>query len=94
MIRDGFSILAKAPHRDLAEKFINHILDPKMGAQIANFLRSPTPNKAALEFIKPVDRNNPAIYPPPQLMRRLEIVRDLRDKTKLYDELWTQIKAK
>ncbi len=94
MLLDGFSILAKAPHRDLADKFLNHILDARIGAQIANFLHIATANKAALEFIEPDDLKNPGIYPPPEVLKRLETVRELGEKAKLYDELWTQIKAK
>jgi spermidine/putrescine transport system substrate-binding protein len=91
---DNLCIPAKAPHRDLAEKFINYILDAHVGAQLSNFNQYPTPNRAALEFINPEDLNNPAIYPPPELMQRLEFDRDLGETTKLYDELWTQVKAR
>ena len=91
---DTLSIPAKAPHRDLAEKFINFLLEPKVAAQFSNFSQLATPNKAALEFINPEDRKNPALYPPPEVMRRLEYVNDLGDQNKLYDELWTQIKSK
>lgn len=91
---DTFSIPAHAPHRDLAEKFINYMLDAKVAARIANFARTATPNKAALEFINPADRINPGIYPPPEVMARLEYAFDLGEKNRLYDELWTQIKSK
>lgn len=91
---DSLSIPAKAPHRDLAEKFINFVLDPKVGAQVANFTRAATPNKAALDFIDPADRRNPSIYPPPEVMGRLEYVQNLGDKNRLYEELWTQIKSR
>jgi len=91
---DNLSVAAQAPHRDLAEKFINYILDPKVGARLSNFNQFGTPNRAALEFIPPADLKNPAIYPPPEIMSRLEYATDLGEKTRLYDELWTQIKAK
>lgn len=91
---DNLAIPAKAPHRDLAEKFLNFILDPKVGAQVSNFNQFATPNRAAMEFITPADLKNPGIYPPQELMDRLEPVRDLGQQTSLYDELWTQVKAK
>lgn len=94
MILDGVAILAKAPHRDLAEKFLNHLLDPKMAAQTANTLRAPTPNRAALEFIRAEDRTNRAIYPPADQLDRLEMVRDVGEHTRLYDEIWSQIKSR
>lgn len=91
---DSLCIPAKAPHRDLAEKFINFILEPKIGAQLSNFNQYATPNKASLEFINADDMKNPAIYPTPEMMQKLEFLRDLGENSKLYDELWTQIKAK
>jgi spermidine/putrescine transport system substrate-binding protein len=91
---DVLSIPAKAPHRDLAEKFINYLLEPEVSAQFANFARLATPNKAALKFVDPADLNNPVIYPPPEAMSRLEYAADLGELNKRFDELWVQIKAK
>ena len=91
---DNLAVLGKAPHREMAEKFINFILDAKVGAQLSNFTQFATPNKAAKKFINEADLKNPAIYPPPEVMAKLEFVQDLGAKTRLYDELWTQIKAK
>ncbi len=91
---DNLAVLAKAPHRDLAERFINFLLDAKVGAQLSNFTQFATPNKAARPFLKPEALKNPAIYPPPEVMARLEFLEDLGANTRLYDEVWTQIKAK
>ncbi|MSU63641.1 MAG: spermidine/putrescine ABC transporter substrate-binding protein [Pedosphaera sp.] len=91
---DSLSIPAKASHRDLAEKFINHVLDAKVGAKIANFTRTATANKAALEFINSADRENSGIYPHADVVARLEYDNDLGEHNKLYDEIWTQIKSK
>ncbi len=91
---DEISIPAGAPHRDLAEQFINYLLDARVAAKNANSIRNATANQAALEFINPADRNNPAIYPPPDIRRVLEYNRDLGDFNKLYDEIWTQIKSR
>jgi spermidine/putrescine transport system substrate-binding protein len=91
---DNLCVPDKAPHRDLAEKFINYILEPSVGAQLSNFNQYATPNQASLPFINPADRKNPAIYPTPEIMSRLEFVQDLGATNQLYDELWTQVKAK
>jgi spermidine/putrescine transport system substrate-binding protein len=92
--QDNLVVLAKAPHRDLAEKFINFLLDAKIGARISNFTQFATPNRAARAFINPGDLKNPAIYPSPEVMARLEFLEDLGTKARLYDEIWTQIKVK
>ena len=91
---DNLAIPAKAPHRDMAEKFVNFILDAKIGAQVSNFNRYATPNRAAREFIAPEDLKNPAIYPTAEMMPKLHFAKDLGAKTQWYDELWTQIKSK
>jgi spermidine/putrescine transport system substrate-binding protein len=91
---DVMAIPAKAPNRDMAEKFINYILDAKVGARLSNFNQYATPNKAALEFIAPEDLKNTAIYPSEETMKKLEFVKDLGAKNAWYDELWTSIKSK
>jgi spermidine/putrescine transport system substrate-binding protein len=85
-------VLARAPHRELAEKFINYILDAKTGARLSNYTRFATPNLTARAFIKPEILQNPAIYPGPEMMGKLEFLQDLGPATRLYDQLWTQIK--
>lgn len=90
---DSLSIPARAPHRDLAENFINFMLDGRVAARSAEYTRAATPNKAALEFISPELLKNPAIYPPPEVMQSLEYAADLADLNQLYDDLWTHIKA-
>jgi len=91
---DNLAVLAKAPHRDLAEKFVNFILDPKVAAQLSNYTQYSSPNKAALPFIRARDLKNPTIYPPPELRAKLEVLEDLGSKSRLYDEIWTQVKAR
>jgi len=91
---DNLTVLAKAPHRDLAEKFINYLLDAKVGAQLSAFTQYSSPNKAARKFLPRQALNNTTTYPPPEIRRRLEFLEDLGPKTRLYDEVWTQVKAK
>ncbi len=91
---DNLAIPSKAPHRDWAEKFIDFLLDAQVGAQLSNFNQYATPNKAARAYITPADLANPAIYPPDDMMSKLEFVNDLGNQTRLYDEAWTQIKSK
>lgn len=91
---DLLSIPAQAPHRDLAEKFINFLLEPEVGAQFSNLSQLATANRDAMPFINRDDLNNPAIYPPPELVNQLEYANDLGENNKLYDEIWTQVKAK
>lgn len=91
---DSLVVLAKAPHRDLAEQFINFCLEPEVGARISNYTQFASPNRAARPFLRPEDLKNPAIYPPAEILPRLEFAEHLGAKSRLYDEVWTQVKAK
>ncbi|MEO8430114.1 MAG: extracellular solute-binding protein [Acidobacteriota bacterium] len=91
---DSLAIPAKAPHRDMAEKFINYILEPQTGARVSNFNQYATPNRASRLFIDPKDLANTAIYPPPETMGKLEFLHDLGPDLRLYDEIWSQVKSK
>ena len=91
---DNMAIPVDAPHRDIAEKFINYILDPNVGAKLSNFNQYATPNKESLQYIKPEDLNNKAIYPTPEVMAKLELLQDLGEKARMVDEIWTQVKSR
>jgi spermidine/putrescine transport system substrate-binding protein len=91
---DNLAVCAKAPNRIVAERFLNFILDPQVGARLADYNQYATPNKAALAHVHADNLANPTIYPPPDVMKRLESLRDPGPARKIYDEIWTQIKAK
>jgi hypothetical protein len=56
-------------------------------------MRYTTPNRAALALLPPAIRNHPAIFPPPEVEARAELLRDLGAATVLYDRLWTEVKT-
>lgn len=91
---DNLAIPARAANRDLAEKFINYLLSAEVAAAFAEYSMTATPNKAAMEYINPKIRTNAIIYPPGPVVNQLLYAKDLGEAQKLYDELWTQIKAK
>lgn len=91
---DSMVVPAKAPHRDMAEKFIDFILEPEVGARLSNFNQYGTPNRAARPLVRAQDLANRAIYPEPELMEKLEFIRDVGSVSRLYDEVWTQVKSK
>jgi spermidine/putrescine transport system substrate-binding protein len=92
---DNLCIPKGAPHKELAEKFINYILEPKVGADISNYTFYGSPNQAAIDqkLIDAAALENPAIYPPKEIMDKLQFLKDVGDATLLYDDAWTEIKA-
>lgn len=58
-------LLKDAPNPELAQVFMDYILDPVVNAEIVNYVLYATPNQAAIESgLIPEDvLNNPAIFP-------------------------------
>jgi spermidine/putrescine transport system substrate-binding protein len=90
---DSMAIPAQAPNLEAAYKWINYILDAKVGAQLSNFNRYASPNAASMPFITPEDAVNPSIYPSEESMKTLHFSKDLGKKMKLVDEAWTRAKS-
>jgi putrescine transport system substrate-binding protein len=91
---DLFAIPADAPHPDNAHKFIDFMMRPDIAAANTNYVYYASGNKAALEFIDDEVKNDPAIYPTPEVSAKLF---NLKAHTPDYDELltetWQRIKA-
>ncbi|MER3554871.1 MAG: polyamine ABC transporter substrate-binding protein [Meiothermus sp.] len=91
---DNMAIPAKAPNPEAAHKFIDFLLDAKIGARLANYQNSATPNAAAKPLMKPDLLKNPAVWPSEAQMKVLEFILTQGEKDKLYDEAWTRIKSR
>jgi spermidine/putrescine transport system substrate-binding protein len=88
---DNVCLLAQASQPALAETFINYLLDPEVGAALANATHAGSPNKAALPLLNPVDRANPALYPDDRLRQRLFTLVNIDPVTdELYKQAWTE----
>lgn len=95
LLADNMAIPKGAPHPELAHKFIDFILIPENGAKISNYLKYGSPNKVAKAqgLIDAKDLNNPAIYPPPELLKKMTYLQDVGEATKIYDQAWTEVKT-
>lgn len=94
LITDYMCIPHNAPNQPAAEKFINYLLDPEVGAALSNYVRYATPNQASLPFINEADRNNQAIYPPAEIRTKLFSIADLGQAFNTFIEAaWTEVLA-
>ena len=91
---DALIIPAKAPQSELAHKFLNYLLDARVSAQLSNNLSFASPVAGAAEFLDEDVRTNPAIYPPAEVLAKTEYLADLGEQSQLYDQLWTEIRAR
>jgi spermidine/putrescine transport system permease protein len=90
---DNLAIPADARSPELAHAFIDFTLEADVAAEICRTMRYSSPNRAALALLPAEIRGNPAVFPPPDVLQRLELIRDMGEATVLYDRLWTEVKA-
>ncbi|HEX4183264.1 MAG TPA: spermidine/putrescine ABC transporter substrate-binding protein [Caulobacteraceae bacterium] len=91
---DCLCIPRGARRPDNAHQFINFILDGRNGAEIYQTIKYPTPNAAALALMPLGYRDNPVIFPPPEVMAKCEYARfEGLSRAQLYDETLTRIFA-
>lgn len=90
---DNVCIPAGSRHPENAHAFIDHLHDPGVNAEIANFIRYATPNATARRYVEPADVNNRAIYAPPGLVAKSEVIVDVGPAQLLYDDAWEAIEA-
>ncbi len=90
---DSLCIPKSAPHPERAYEWINYILEPKVGAAIANFTRYATPNQLAMPLVKEELRRDQLLYPNENILSRCEEIGDVGKAVFTYDRMWTELKC-
>jgi spermidine/putrescine transport system substrate-binding protein len=93
MYQENMCLLKSGPNKDNAKLFMEYFLRPEVAAMNANHEKNGTANTAALKFIEPALRNNPAVNPPKEVLARLKVFKDIGNDVKKYDRIWTAIKS-
>jgi putrescine transport system substrate-binding protein len=91
---DLLAIPADAPHPDTAHELIDFLLRPGVAAQNTNHTFFANGNRASFEQLDAGIRDDPDIYPPPDVMTRLfpNPVK-AQDYVRARNRLWTQLKT-
>jgi len=91
---DTAAILQESNRQELAHKFIDYLLRPKVSADIAAYTKTATANGAGQALLPPSVRDNPTVYPPPEIFARGDWPGTLPAAAqKLRDRIWTEIKS-
>lgn len=90
---DNMAIPKTARNVQAALKFIDFILRPEISARLTEEIQYPNPNHAAHEYMDEEILGNPAIYPPQEVMERMEWLEDLGEMAPVVDRLWTEVKV-
>jgi putrescine transport system substrate-binding protein len=91
---DMLGVPADAPHPENALRFIDYLLRPAVIADITDAVSYPNPNLPATPLVKPEIRNDPAVYPPEDVRRRLYV--DLPaspEYERARTRAWTRLKS-
>lgn len=91
---DSLAIPKDAKNVDNALKFIDYLNDPQVAANGVNYVSYASPNTAALDLIDPEIKDNPSIYPTPEVKKNLfpDAVVD-PELERLRTRTWTKIKT-
>ena len=91
---DLLAIPADAPHPDNAHALIDYLLRADVAAQNTNHTFFANANRSSFEQLDAGIRNDPDIYPPPEVMARLfpNPVKE-QDYVRARNRLWTQLKT-
>jgi spermidine/putrescine transport system substrate-binding protein len=90
---DNMCIPKDAEHPDNAHKFINYILDAKVGAALSNYTYYNTPNEAALPMIDDALKNLPGYTLEPDVYKRLQVIEDVGEATREYERIFSEVKS-
>ena len=94
--QDNLCVPKTAPHKYTAMVFIDFLNRPDIAGRNANYIMYGSPNKAAREqgYIDQEVLNNPGVYPPPEVWKELQWIKDVGEEGALkLDRLWTEIKT-
>lgn len=92
---DSMVIHKTGARPDLAHRFIDFMLAGRNSAELTNMIGSGNPNRDALRYIDAAIASNPALFPPPDTRRRLEMLRDLGHRERrVLSRMWTEIKVR
>jgi putrescine transport system substrate-binding protein len=90
---DMLAIPKDAPNPDSALVFLNYMMDPKVIAKVTNFKRFANANPASQQYVLAAVRQNPAIYPPMELVQKLSVqLADSPDQTRALSSMWQKFK--
>ena len=90
---DDWAIAADATNPELAHIFLNFVLRPDIAAQEARYTRYATGNQSAFELLDKEMCNDPATYPPEEVLKKLEAGMPVDEAgQKRREELWAEMK--
>jgi spermidine/putrescine transport system substrate-binding protein len=90
---DAMVILKGSKNKEEAELFINYMCDPEIALKNTEYIGYSTPNTEAKKMLDEELLNDVTAYPPDEMIENCEVFKSLTDIIRLYDRIWTEVKA-
>ena len=90
---DTVAIPKGAKHKELAEKFINYLLDPEVSVKNYEAIGYSNPNEKAYPLHSKEYLQNKMIFLSKEELDRTEWLVDVGERLKDYDRFWTELKS-
>jgi spermidine/putrescine-binding protein len=87
---DSLCVAKGTKNKDLAEKFINYVLDPEVSKSISEAYPYSNPNKAAMALMDDAYKNNPVKNIPSDVIAKGFITKDVGTAIDTYNDMWTK----
>ena len=91
---DGLVIPVKAPHPDNAHLFLDFLLRPEIGVEIATMQLYNNVNEAAESMLPDIFRDEPSLNAPAGQLQDAEYIMFLDADEAKFQEIWTEFKQK
>ncbi len=90
---DGMVIPKGAQNKEAAEQYINFLCREDISAINAEYIGYSTPITGARNLLPSEEANSEVAYPTEEVTDQLEVFTDPSDIVKVYDRIWTEVKA-
>lgn len=93
MTSDEMAIPVGAPHKELAHKFIDFLLDAEVSAENMEWMGYLCPNVPAKKLVSEEFLSHPALVVPESVRDKIEVIGDVGDDLAKYSKAWDEVKA-
>jgi spermidine/putrescine transport system substrate-binding protein len=90
---DYMVIPKNAGNTKLAQEFMDYLLEPEVAAENMAYTFFLCPNLGAYEHLPDEMKNNPALFPPKEIMDKSEVIKNLGKETEIYNKAWDAVKS-
>ena len=90
---DNLAIPKNAQNSDIAYAFMNFVLGKNVAKGFVENTFFGTPNREAMSLLNAETRKNAAIFPNPEMLKKLDHLTERPELITLVDRLWTELKS-